>query len=191
MKCLVCEKFSYQVICKDCLEIIPLTPRFRILPDSIKVYSFYRYEDVALLMQSKYHLIGSRILALLAKKAAQYFFTQNTESLHNIALIGLDDYPYYAYSHTGVIVKTFIKQSKGKLKGYYGALKAQNDVKYAGKSLQFRQENPKGFVLQKTLKDSHLILLDDIITTGTSFNEAIKVLVDYRIAFCLALCDAR
>ncbi len=64
-------------------------------------------------------------------------------------------------------------------------------MKYAGKSLQFRQENPKGFVLQKTLKNSHLILLDDIITTGTSFNEAIKVLVDYRIAFCLALCDAR
>ena len=194
MKCLVCERFSWNVICKDCLSSIPLTPRHRILTDSIKVYSFYRYEDVALLMQSKYHLIGSRILALLAQKAAQYFFAQSAEileSLHNTALIGLDDYPYNAYSHNGVIIKAFAQQSKGVLKAYYGVLKAQNNVKYAGESLQFRRDNPKGFVLQKALKTPHLVLLDDIITTGTSLNEAINVLSKYHIAFCLTLCDAR
>ncbi|WP_300448414.1 phosphoribosyltransferase [uncultured Helicobacter sp.] len=193
MKCLVCERYSWKILCRDCLNNIPLTPRHRILANSIKTYSFYRYEDVALLMQSKYHLVGSRILATLAKNAAKYFFSHIYDSLESpkLTLLGLDDYPYGAYSHTGVIVRAFTKESKGVFEGCYGALKAQNNVKYAGESLQFRQDNPKGFALQKPLQDTHIVLIDDIITTGTSLNEAINVLHSYHIAFCLTLCDAR
>lgn len=195
MKCLVCERFSLQAVCKACIAAIPLTPRYRILADSIKAYSFYRYEDVMLLMQSKYSLIGSRILPLLAKKAALYFFTHNMEvleSMQGVQILGLDDYPYGAYSHNGVIMRVFVKESRGCFKVHYGVFKAQNNVKYAGESLAFRQKNPKRFVLQKPLKDSHIILFDDIITTGTSLNEAINVLKpNYKIVFCLTLCDAR
>ncbi|MCX2717854.1 phosphoribosyltransferase [Helicobacter sp. MIT 21-1697] len=202
MKCLVCEKWSFSLICKECLAHIPLTPRYRILQDSIKVYSFYRYEDVTFLMQSKYHLVGSRILCLLAKRAAEYFFTHFssygfTNSSFPIALVGLDDYPYGAYSHVGVIAKVFSKESKGIFKAHFGVLKAQNQVKYAGKNLAFRQDNPKGFMYKPSfaqnvdIQSRGCVLLDDIITTGTSLNEAISALKGFKIHFCLALCDAK
>lgn len=190
MKCLLCEKWSWKIICTSCLDDIPLSPRVRNLCNGLKVYSFYRYEDVASLMHTKYQLIGSRILALLAKKAAQYFFNsfQGEECLE---ALGLDDYPYNAYSHTGLILRAFARESRGFLNPLYGVLVAQNRVHYAGESLAFRQANPKQFVYSGSPRA--LILLDDIITTGTSFEEAIAVLHDAscQVVFCLALCDAR
>lgn len=190
MKCLLCEKWSWRVICTSCLDDIPLSPRVRTLCNGLKVYSFYRYEDVASLMHAKYQLIGSRILPLLAKKAAQYFF-DSFEGDGCLEALGLDDYPYYAYSHTGVILRAFVRESRGFLKPLYGALLAQNRVRYAGESLAFRQANPKQFVYGGS--PGMLVLLDDIITTGTSFEEAISVLhkASCQVVFCLALCDAR
>lgn len=195
MKCLLCEKWHYKPLCKDCLEALPIEPRSRILDNNIKAYSFYRYADVAMLMQSKYHLIGSRLLHLLARHTAKYAFDKMGADLpRDVALIGLDDYPYGAYSHTGIITRAFELESKGLCKGYYGALKAQNNVKYAGQSLAFRQQHKKGFMLSKKPSQSLIILLDDIITTGTSLNEAIahiRTHGDYQVLFCLTLCDAR
>ena len=190
MKCLVCEKFSWKVVCSTCLEQIPLTPRQRILKENVKIYSFYRYSDVAYLMRSKYHLVGSRILKILAQKAAHYFFT-HLQMPFVAEAMALDDYPYIFYSHTGVILKEFARKSQGKLKPIFGSLKAQNQVKYAGETLLFRQSHPKRFYYDG--KPRTLILLDDIITTGTSFNEALEIVRVYQsqVLFCLALCDAQ
>lgn len=205
------------VICKACLDSIPLRLSTRKLTDSISVYSFYAYSDVSLLMQSKYQLIGSRVLKLLAYKAAAYFFTHiDFDFTQKVGLVGLDDYPYGAYSHTGVIVRAFEAESRGRCQGAYGALKAKNATKYAGESLAFRQNNPKGFYLTRNISYPFVVLVDDIITTGTSFREAVsvfsafdvenesgvksKVVLDSKFAtksleskviFCLALCDAR
>lgn len=197
MKCLVCGRWHWRVICKTCLDSIPLRLSIRKLTDSVSVYSFYAYSDVSLLMQSKYQLIGSRILKLLAQRAAKHFFTEIAcrDFGEAIRLVGLDDYPYGAYSHTGIIVRAFERESKGAFKGVYGVLKARNAIKYAGESLAFRQSNPKGFCLSRDVSYPFVVLVDDIITTGTSFKEAINVysslLPDSRVVFCLSLCDAR
>ena len=220
MKCLVCGRWHWRVdfvICKACLDSIPLRLSTRKLTDSISVYSFYAYSDVSLLMQSKYQLIGSRVLKLLAHKAAAYFFTHiDFDFTQRVGLVGLDDYPYGAYSHTGVIVRAFEVESKGRCQGAYGALKAKNATKYAGESLTFRQNNPKGFYLTRNISYPLVVLVDDIITTGTSLREAISVFsafdvenesgvkskvaldskfatksLESKVIFCLALCDAR
>ena len=214
MKCLTCGRWSFHALCEACLDEINLTTRARSLPSQVKVYSFYRYADVAHLMQSKYHLIGSRILSRLALKAARHFFahwqsvppeelkshgldSETSESSSHIALLGLDDYPYSAYSHVGVILKAFATATKernlGEFKPCFGALRAQNHIKYAGQSLEFRQKHPKGFALTKPISAPTIVLLDDIITTGTSFEEGISVLREagFAVPFCLSLCDAR
>lgn len=141
-------------------------------------------------MRMKYHLIGSKILYLLAQKAGRYFF-DSFQGEASLSAIGLDDYPYDAYSHTGVILRAFARESRGFLKPCYGVLLACNRVHYAGETLDFRRAHPKGFVYSGS--PQALILLDDIITTGTSFEEAISVLHQHssQVAFCLALCDAR
>ncbi|QOQ95933.1 phosphoribosyltransferase [Helicobacter cinaedi] len=221
MKCLVCGRWHWRVdfvICKACLDSIPLKLSTRKLTDSTYAYSFYAYSDVSLLMQSKYQLIGSRVLNLLAHKAAAYFFTHIdfADFTQRVGLVGLDDYPYGAYSHTGVILRAFEAESKGRCQGAYGALKAKNATKYAGESLAFRQNNPKGFYLTRNISYPLVVLVDDIITTGTSLREAISVFsafdvenesrveskvtldskfatksLESKVIFCLALCDAR
>lgn len=195
MKCLVCGRWHWRVICASCLDSIPLRLSTRRLTDSISVYSFYAYSDVGLLMQSKYQLIGSRVLYLLARKAARYFFTHFDEVEEGIMLVGLDDYPYGAYSHVGVIVRAFERESKGRCKGAYGALKARHKIQYAGQNLAFRQSNPKGFYLTRAITYPLVVLVDDIITTGTSFKEAIelfsRIAPESHLICCLSLCDAR
>jgi competence protein ComFC len=71
------------------------------------------------------------------------------------------------------------------------ALRANSPLSYSGKSKQFRKENPRDFQL-RTFKEKEVIVVDDIITTGTTLQEATKLLQANakEVAFCLTLTDA-
>lgn len=156
-----------------------------------RVYCFYGYDDVSFLLNSKYYTIGSRILARLSDKAAHYFAQtfSDTQALHTLTLIGIDDFVRSYYSHTGVITRSFAKHTA--MKARYGQLKASSQVSYAGKPLAYRQANKRG--LSYTAKAKDLAIVDDIITTGTSFSEAIEVCTqkEARVHLALALCNAQ
>ena len=67
---------------------------------------------------------------------------------------------------------------------------AKNRVNYSGRSLQYRLENPRDFVYTgKSGVD--VILVDDIITTGITLQEAQKVLIKkgVNVLFALTLAD--
>lgn len=72
----------------------------------------------------------------------------------------------------------------------HSVLMAKKRVKYSGKSLQFRLENPREFVY-KGKHNIDVILVDDIITTGITLQEAQKVLMSYgvNVLFALTLAD--
>jgi competence protein ComFC len=72
----------------------------------------------------------------------------------------------------------------------YGTLMAQNRVNYSGKDLQFRLDNPRDFVY-KGKSNIDVILVDDIITTGITLQEAQKVLIKHgvNVLFALTLAD--
>jgi competence protein ComFC len=63
-------------------------------------------------------------------------------------------------------------------------------VNYSGKSLQFRLEHPRDFVY-KGKSNIDVILVDDIITTGITLQEAQKVLMTHgvNVLFALTLAD--
>ena len=72
----------------------------------------------------------------------------------------------------------------------HASLMAQNRVNYSGKSLQYRLEHPRDFVY--TGKSGiDVILVDDIITTGITLQEAQKVLMEngVNVLFALTLAD--
>ena len=77
-------------------------------------------------------------------------------------------------------------------KPLHASLMAQNRVSYAGKDLQFRLENSRDFIYTG-LSDIDVILVDDIITTGITLQEAHKVLVSHRVnvLFALTLADVK
>ena len=84
-------------------------------------------------------------------------------------------------------------RSKKYFKPQYGALIAKNQISYAGKSLEFRERNPKKFTYRYKASIKDIFLADDIITTGTSMNEARRVVESSgaKVWFGIALCDAR
>jgi competence protein ComFC len=63
-----------------------------------------------------------------------------------------------------------------------------NNIKYAGKSLDFRLKNKKEFIYNG-LRGIDVILVDDIYTTGSTINQAIEVLKenDVNILFSIVL----
>lgn len=187
MKCLLCGRWNLKgILCSYCIPNLSLGVR---LVDELSVYSFYAFSEVELLMHYKYRPIGSRVFALLAKKACEYF-SQNVSFDGGAFGIGIDDRIEWrrGYSHTGVILKEFKRCG---IRPIYGSLKAGSNVSYAGKSLQFRLSNPKRF--QTKLQGKRVILFDDVITTGTTLKEAKLCLQsqENEILFALTLCDAR
>ncbi len=186
MKCLICAKFCFGVLCEGCLDSIPLTPQKRTIK-GIPIYSFFRYDDVDFLLNSKYHIIGSRVISHLAKIASDSFFSQGSY-FDGISGVGIDDYVRSFYSHTGVILKHFARNG---IKPLYGELRARNNVSYAGKSLAYRQAHKRDLRFSAKVRD--IMIVDDIITTGTSFSEAIDVCTNAgaKVHFGIALCDAK
>ena len=71
-------------------------------------------------------------------------------------------------------------------------LRAKNDATYSGKSKAFREQHKRDFDFTcKDVKD--VILIDDIVTTGTTLKEAEEVLKKHsiRVHFALVLADAK
>lgn len=189
MKCIVCESWSLSMICKQCQEVF-LIPDFykRDLGDGFFVYSFYGFEEIQKLVLTKYEFFGDSVFEILANCSFAKF-AQNFEFENEIYVIGIDDHTRHGFSQTAILAKSL--KSKV-LKPVFGTLRAKNEVKYAGKELDFRLKNPRNFQYSGK-KEAQVILVDDIITTGTTIKEAKKVLEDSgcEVLFGLVLCDAQ
>lgn len=155
------------------------------------VYSFYKYSQIKHLLHSKHKFYGYfayRFLAKLSFARFKDFF--NDKNLPKITAIPLDDRVQdQLYSHSAILAK-YLKSKN--IKPKFHALHAQNPVKYSGKSIIFRQKNKRKFKLLKSIRNP-VILVDDIITTGTSLLEAKQILEKNKISvlFALVLADAK
>ena len=150
--------------------------------------SFFKYAALETLLHSKHKPEGYRIYKALARMTMKPFieaFVANDS--RQVYIIGIDEYVKNGYAHVALLTRamktaTSIPQ--------HSALIAQNRVNYSGKSLQFRLENPREFVY-KGKPNVDVILVDDIITTGITLQEAQKVLMEQgvNVLFALTLAD--
>jgi len=186
MRCLVCGALSLPHICKSCQNTLlaPNLTKRRILKD-LEVYSFYSYEEIEELLHYKYHHVGKYIYAILAKLTFAKF-AQEFE--YAASVVPIDARLSKAgYSHTAVLARAMATRY---LRPRYHLLYATNDISYAGKSLEYRLANPRGFVYRGG--EEEVILVDDVVTTGTTLKEA-KSAVEKaggRVLFALTLADA-
>jgi len=188
LRCLLCESLSLRHICNTCQETF-LTPAIykRKILNNIEVISFYKYKDIKNLLHTKHTDLGYYIYSILAKnsftKFANEFNFPNT-----LTSIAIDDKITSGYSHTAVLNKAL--ESKN-IKVSFNKLRAKNPISYSGKSKEFRILNPRNFEI-KELLDTNLILIDDIITTGSTLSQAIQTLQKSKkeVLFCLTLADA-
>lgn len=184
----MCESLSLQHICNNCQETFLQASLFkRHLNDGTLVISFYKYIEIKELLHTKHTDIGYYIYNILAKLSFTKFASefQTDEKLISIAV---DDTAIYGYSHTAILNNSLNTAS---IKPLFNKLRAQNRESYSGKSLQYRLNNPRNFKVQK-FKEKNIILVDDIITTGTTLTQALHVMKkeEKEILFCLTLADA-
>ncbi len=116
-------------------------------------------------------------------------FAENFSFNAAVYALGIDDHTKNGYAHTAILTKAL--KSKH-IKPLYGKLRAQNSVSYAGKSLAYRLSHKRDFIYHDR-EQKEIILVDDIITTGTTILEAKKAIEKAKATpiFALTLADAR
>jgi len=116
-------------------------------------------------------------------------FAKEFEFSKKVYSISIDDQIESGYSHTAILNRALKSKYIIPL---YSKLKATKSVKYSGKSLEYRLKHPRGF--RSDLKGNlDLILVDDIVTTGTTILEARATLekIGHNSLFALCLADAK
>ncbi|BCD67594.1 ComF family protein [Nitratiruptor sp. YY09-18] len=186
MRCLVCGAFSLPHICKKCQKTL-LAPNLhkRQIFKGFYVYSFYSFEEIEDLLHLKYHHVGKYIYKILAQNSLQKF---SQEFCYPAALVPVDaKITQYGYSHTAILAKALGSKY---LKPHFNALYASNSVSYAGKSLEYRLAHPRQFRYKGGLGE--VIVVDDVITTGTTLKEAKSAIeaTGDKVLFAITLADA-
>jgi len=184
----MCESLSLSHICSTCRDTF-LTPSIykRKIDHDIEVISFYKYSEIKDLLHTKHTDLGYYIYNILAKQAFAKFASEfNFDS--KLVSIAIDDNIKSGYSHTAILNKALTCRD---IQPIFNKLRATNDISYSGKSKEFRMMNQRDFKL-KTFKEESIILVDDIITTGSTLNQAISTIQksNKEVIFCLTLCDA-
>ena len=189
MRCATCEKFSFSIICKNCQARF-YTPIFnkRELSKGFFVYSFYEYSAIKDLLGTKYKFFGDRVFNTLGNLAFKKF-ASHFEFSSPVEIVPIDDHTRHEFSHTAILAKHLKSKI---LTPKTNTLRAKNPIQYAGKSLEFRKNNPRDF--QYTGGSGKLIILvDDLVTTGTTLLEAKRTIEQNNstVLFALTLSDAK
>ncbi len=184
MKCMLCESLSFTHICGSCQNNFLKPQIYKRKIQGIEVLSFYKYKDIKDLLHTKHTDLGYYIYNILAANSFKKFSDEfHTKDIYNS--IAIDDHTRNGYSHTSILNNALRSYN---IKPLHNKLHAQNRVKYSGQTKAFRLSNPRKFQYQHD-EINNIILVDDIVTTGTTLNEAIKLIGSGHIAFCLTLVD--
>ena len=189
MRCLSCHKLSIQIFCKRCQKKLlqPSISKRKI--GSLDVYSFFKYQNIEDLLLTKHTSQGFIVYKALAQMTFKPFIKKFLEEDSRlIYIIGIDESIKSGYSHVALLTHE-MRARKAKILHF--KLVATNIINYAGKSLDYRLKNSREFKYDG-INNIEVILVDDIITTGTTLKEAKSVLKKegVTVLFALTLADA-
>lgn len=190
MRCFSCHGLSIRSLCSACREefFVPTIGTRQV--GTLDVVSFFRYSTIEPLLLHKHKPEGYRIFRDLAEMTMKPFIQNFTlEDDSPLVIIGIDETVKNGYSHIACLthsMKTAVARP------LHASLLSQNSVRYAGKTLQYRLDHPRDFRYSGE-EGVDAILIDDIITTGITLQEAQATLQAHgvNVLFALTLADAR
>ncbi len=188
MRCFSCSKLSLPILCTTCIDqlFVPTVSTRKV--GTLDVISFFKYATLESMLHSKHKPEGYRIYKALAQMTLKPFieeFVENDD--RDVYIVGVDETVKSGYAHVALLTRAM--KTKYTMP-QHSVLMARNRVNYSGKSLQFRLENPRDFIYTGK-SNIDVILVDDIITTGITLQEAQKVLMSHgvNVLFALTLAD--
>ena len=185
MRCHACGRLSFSLICPDCQKsyLYP-EPKIRTLDTGLKVLSFFAYDEIEPFLLTKHTPHGWFVYRLLAKRAFERLEKREEKRF----AVAVDDDVQRGYSHTALIARALVPYGYRNLPG---ALLARNRVSYAGQPLNFRLQNPRNFIYHGPAGVS-VVLVDDIVTSGLTLQEAHGVLLrgGVEVENAIVLADA-
>ena len=185
MQCVLCEQISFTLVCRHCIDTFLSPTLYKHTLLDTTVFSFYKYDDIRMLLHTKHTPIGHSIFNILAQASFTKFAKSlpDTKHYHSLAI---DDVANSGYSHTAILNHAL---KSAAITPLHNTLRAQNKVNYSNKTKKFRQQNQRNFTMRKLKNVQEVILVDDIMTTGTTLREAINFLQkrNITVAFCLTL----
>jgi len=190
MRCLSCHVLSRSVVCQKCKEtlLVPTITKRKV--GTLEVISLFKYKNIEPFLLTKHTPVGYRLYRYFSKQFVKPFLDNFATHIDTpVTLMAIDEQVQSGYSHTALL-SHYAKSPKIALA--HATLLAQNSVSYAGKSLEYRLNNPRDF--RYTGKAGiEVILIDDIITTGVTLQEAQQELQRHgvEVLFALTLADAR
>lgn len=190
MRCLSCQKLSFRTFCKECQTSLLKPNITKRTIGTLDVYSFYKYSNIENMLLTKHTSLGYRVFSAISKITFKPFINELIlNDNREIYIVGVDENVKNGYSHVALLTHC-MKTKYSKV--LHASLLSSNNVKYSGKTLQFRLENRRNFIYNGK-KDIDVILIDDIITTGTTLQEAKNVLEKngVNVLFALTLADAQ
>lgn len=190
MRCLSCQKLSLKTFCKECQSSLLKPNITKRVVGTLDVYSFYKYSTIETMLLTKHTSLGFRVFSAISKITFKPFINEFiSNDKRKIHIIGIDEKVKNGYSHVAILTNS-MKTKYSKV--LQASLLSSNNIKYSGKTLQFRLENPRNFTYNGKV-NVDVILIDDIITTGTTLQEAKNVLEKsgVNVLFALTLADAQ
>jgi competence protein ComFC len=155
------------------------------------VVSLFDYATIEPLLLTKHAPQGHRVFRYLGRRFMMPFLRETVRQMapyRCVHLIAVDDRPRHGYSHTAALLtgpsSTHMRKSRS-------VLHASSDHTYAGKNLSWRLEHPRRFVYRGA-KGVEAILIDDVVTTGLTLQEAQRSLQSAEVdpLFAVTLADA-
>lgn len=188
MLCFNCGNVSLFSFCGECRKILSEHSLAYKKIANKKVYYFYSYSDIKHLLHSKHKFHGSFVYSALAKLSFK-IFAESFSFGQEINSVPVDDKIKGSYSHSAILAREL--RSKD-LKPLYNVFRSKSKVSYSGKSLAFRQNNKRDFVLNKIPKNP-IILVDDVITSGETLKQAFELFEANKVEvlFALVLANAQ
>ena len=189
MRCFGCEALSLSPLCRRCRThyLSPKVTRRKV--GTLEVLSFFSYEEIEWLLHSKHKPEGWRIYRMLGRALLRPFVQRFIEKIEGaVSIVGVDEDTQSGYAHVACLTHAMKMR---RVRPVHAALRASHAVSYSGKPLSYRLSHPRGFRLTNPVKGD-VILVDDIITTGTTLHEAYATLkkAGANVLFALTLADA-
>ena len=190
MRCFSCHKISLKTFCDRCQANLLKPTISRRIIDGMEVYSFFKYQNIEDLLLTKHTPQGYILYRALASFTFKPFMEEFLKhDSRELSVVGIDESVKSGYSHVALLTSAMRREG---VKIEHASLMATNLVNYSGRTLAYRLKNPREFIYRGE-ENIEVILVDDIITTGTTLKEAKSVLSKsgVNVLFSLTLADVK